>query len=137
MIGTLLGIENQTLVQITVRDRTLAIYPQRARDTVVFHVGDPIKSNPARPHGVRWVVTGLGEHQRVEISGKPSQTSRLPETGSPIVFQGPGTVTESSGEPPLGPGHGHEWCWEYDVRLFEDGIEVDHIDPTIVIKEDP
>jgi hypothetical protein len=128
---------NQTLVQISVRGSRIFLYPQRADDVAIYHVTDPAKASPARPHEVRWVVDGLHGKQRLSILPAARQSVRMKGVGRGLVFKGSGVHTRSSGRPSRGPGHGHEMSWKYDVVLHDGRTLVARIDPTVIIKDDP
>jgi hypothetical protein len=131
---------NQVLVQVTVRNGRLHAYPQRTRDIVVFHEdpSDPQRRpSPVKPREIRWLVHGLAENERIEFVPVAGQTQQLANMSGTMCREGPGVHTLTSGAPRTGPGHGREDLWEYDLVLYRDDKEVDRIDPTIIIKEDP
>lgn len=131
------GFENQVLVHIRVEKEKLFLYPKRATDTVLYHKSDknPGKPDPAKPHEVRWIVSGLQDNQEVRIE-VPNGGSVFGQTEFPI----PGGYNSiRSGEAKDGPsGPATELMLKYDIVLEnKGGGELDRIDPIIIIKDDP
>jgi hypothetical protein len=127
------GIENQVLVHVQVANGKLHVYPKRATDTVVYHVTDPEKADPAKPHEVRWIVSGLQSNQEVRIEAK-SQLDAFSE----VNFKVPGGCNSNrTGVPRKPAGDNKELWWKYDLVLSGGGVELDRIDPTVIIKDDP
>ena len=127
------GIQKQTLVQITIQNNEIFLYPQRETDAVVYRK-DQGKGHPAKPEQIRWVAEGLGANQRLLIEGKLGQANLFPR--SPFEIKG-GDNTVLSGPPAKDAANGARW--RYNIFLYEgeDPNPIAMKDPGIEIKDDP
>ncbi len=129
------GLASQTIIQVEIANGVIHVFPQRAGETTIFCC-DPKKTPPpALPREVRWVVTGLGHDQYLQIEPKDPE-SRMFDPPVPRVGRGCNTV--ASGHPCRKYGPGPEEVWRYSIVVYgPDDLPMCSKDPGIIIKDWP
>ena len=132
--------ERATIVNIAVRKLDngkyeLRVFPKRSGDTMIFHSERAADESPEKPRQVRWIVSGLGSGQTIRIEPKQANTGYLPLERYEIEYP---HNSVRSGRARRHPAHPMDLVWSYNVFLFDDdGVLLDHVDPQIIIKDDP
>ena len=133
-IQNLEDLVNHTIVTIAIQNGKLSLYPRRSEDVVTYSTAPPDPAAPEKPREVRWIVRGKAPDQRIVIRPK-EEAPRAFRTQYSIAGDDNTVVSGRTGQH---PGRGHGFKWAYDVILYDGkGVEIDRIDPDVVVKSDP
>src|SRR5262245_23635168 len=102
------GIEKQTLIQITIENNNIVLYPQRETDAIAYRKPASGPAHPAKPDQIRWVVSGLGSSQEILLETKVGEVDRFSSSSFKIVGSKKDNTVASGKATSTGP-------WKYNI----------------------